>query len=225
MDRLGSADILFFEGFRLDRAGGGLFRLDPEGIAEPVAMSSRALDLLGLLVEWHEELVSKDVIMDAVWPKTIVEEANLTVHISALRRILDQDRDNGSCIQTVPGRGYRFLASVTRAEPASPPAPVRPSGNGGGPIAGNGQSRDPAPDRSGGTPLLAISQMRPRPWVAIIVLALGALALVAGAAGIRYSLWSGDTHPAPRLSIVVMPSPISATTGSSSILPMASPMI
>ena len=51
MDRLGSADILFFEGFRLDRSGGGLFRLDQEGIAEPVVIGSRALDLLGLLVE------------------------------------------------------------------------------------------------------------------------------------------------------------------------------
>jgi len=130
MDRLGSADILFFEGFRLDRAGGGLFRLDPEGIAEPVAMSSRALDLLGLLVEWHEELVSKDVIMDAVWPKTIVEEANLTVHISTLRRILDQNCDNGSCIQTMPGRGYRFIGAVTRAEPTSPPG-IRHSGQAG----------------------------------------------------------------------------------------------
>jgi len=76
MDRLGSADILFFEGFRLDRSGGGLFRLDQEGIAEPVAISSRALDLLGLLVERQGELVSKDVIMEAVWPGTIVEEAN-----------------------------------------------------------------------------------------------------------------------------------------------------
>jgi adenylate cyclase len=47
-----------------------------------------------------------------------VEEANLTVQISALRRILDQGRERGSCIQTVPGRGYRFVAPVTRLGPS-----------------------------------------------------------------------------------------------------------
>ena len=119
MDRLGSADILLFEGFRLDRSGGGLFRLNQPDFAAPVALGSRALDLLGLLVERQGELVSKDVIMDAVWPRMVVEEGNLTVHISALRRILDQNREDGSCIQTVPGRGYRFVAPVTRVEPAT----------------------------------------------------------------------------------------------------------
>jgi class 3 adenylate cyclase len=57
--------------------------------------------------------------MQAVWPRTVVEENNLMVQISALRRILDRDRVDGSCIQTVPGRGYRFVAPVTRVEPAA----------------------------------------------------------------------------------------------------------
>ena len=70
--------------------------------------------MLGLLVERQGELISKDEIMQAVWPQTVVEENNLTVQISALRRILDRDRVDGSCIQTVPGRGYRFVAPVTR---------------------------------------------------------------------------------------------------------------
>src|SRR5215831_14750041 len=56
--------------------------------------------------------------MVAVWPRTVVEENNLTVQISALRRILDAGRTQGSCIQNVPGRGYRFVAPVTRAWPA-----------------------------------------------------------------------------------------------------------
>ena len=55
--------------------------------------------------------------MDAVWPDTAVEDNNLTVQISALRRVLDQGRTEGSCIQTIPGRGYRFVAAV--------PAPAR----------------------------------------------------------------------------------------------------
>jgi len=110
------SDIFLFEGFRLDR--GGLFWLDQAGIATPVALGSRALDLLGLLVSRYGELISKYDIMQAVWPRTVVEENNLTVQISALRRILDAGRTQGSCIQNVPGRGYRFVASVTRAEPA-----------------------------------------------------------------------------------------------------------
>jgi len=110
MDGLGSAKVVLFEGFRLDVTGGGLFRLDQAGTATPVSISSRALDLLSLLVERQGQLVSKDAIMETVWPRMVVEEGNLTVQISALRRILDENREVGSCIQTVPGRGYRFTA-------------------------------------------------------------------------------------------------------------------
>ena len=66
--------------------------------------------------------------MDAVWPDVVVEENNLSVQLSNLRRALDADRELGSCIQTLPGRGYRFLPAVTlsgyrledRAETANP---------------------------------------------------------------------------------------------------------
>ena len=59
MDRFGSANSILFEGFRLDRRGGCLFQLDREGVGAPVALGSRALDLLGLLadirrLEWFE---------------------------------------------------------------------------------------------------------------------------------------------------------------------------
>ena len=47
-----------------------------------------------------------------MWPETVVEDSNLTVQISALRRVLDRGRPDGSCIQTVTGRGYRFIAPV-----------------------------------------------------------------------------------------------------------------
>jgi TolB-like protein/class 3 adenylate cyclase len=52
--------------------------------------------------------------METVWPGTVVEDNNLTVQISTLRRVFDQARAEGSCIQTVAGRGYRFVAAVTR---------------------------------------------------------------------------------------------------------------
>ena len=116
MDEPDSADILLFEGFRLDRRGGVLYRLGHGDESAPVVLGSRAIGLLGLLAARHGEVVSKDAIMKAVWPGRIVEEANLNVQISKLRQILDQNRTQGSCIQTIPGRGYCFVAPVSSAE-------------------------------------------------------------------------------------------------------------
>ena len=121
MDRQDSRAVILFEGFRFDRSHGGLYRLDRTGVAEPVAIGSRALDLLGLLLERPGEVVAKAEIMDAVWPGIAVEEANLTVQMSALRRVLDQDRASGSCVQTVARRGYRFVVRATRIADATQP--------------------------------------------------------------------------------------------------------
>src|SRR5882724_8384748 len=108
--------MLVFGAFRFDRKRRALFHCD--GGAQ-IPMGSRALGILGVLVERAGELVAKDEIMDAVWPETVVEDANLTVHVSTLRRVLDAGRLDGSCIQTISGRGYRFLGPVTRAEAES----------------------------------------------------------------------------------------------------------
>ncbi len=124
MDASASTGTFLFKGFCLDRRGGGLFRVDDRGGFVPVAIRSRALDVLGVLVERHGRLVSKDDIMAAVWPETVVEESNLTVQISALRRVLDRGRSEGSCIQTVVGRGYRFVARVTRRDAHADPGPA-----------------------------------------------------------------------------------------------------
>src|SRR6516165_10971669 len=112
---LATADIFLFEEFRLDRQGDGLSRRDKRGVFVPIAVGLRALDVLVVLVERSGRLVTKEEIMAAVWGRTVVESANLTVQIAALRRVLDQGRsEEGSCIQTVAGRGYRFSAEVTR---------------------------------------------------------------------------------------------------------------
>ena len=111
-----TADIFLFEGFRLDRQGDGLSRRNERGVFAPVAIGLRALDVLSLLVERSGDLVSKEEIMAAVWGRTVVENANLTVQISALRRVLDERRTEGSCIRTVAARGYWFVAPVTRVE-------------------------------------------------------------------------------------------------------------
>ena len=121
MEALSSADISLFEDFRLDRRGGVLSRRGEQGIYAPIAVGGRALDVLGVLIDRPGDLVSRADIIDAVWPGTTVEDSNLNVQIAALRRILDDGRAEGSCIQTVAGRGYRFVAPVTRGEPAAPP--------------------------------------------------------------------------------------------------------
>jgi adenylate cyclase len=77
------------------------------------------------LVERRGVVVSKDAIMEAVWPGRVVEEANLNVQIAKLRQLLDHGKEHGSCIQTVSGRGYCFVGTVRRVEgeaQAAPPA-------------------------------------------------------------------------------------------------------
>ena len=78
----------------------------------PVPLGSRALEILIALLERRGELVSKQELMARVWPNVIVEPANLTVHMSALRRALRDGRDGHRFIVNIPGRGYRFVASV-----------------------------------------------------------------------------------------------------------------
>ena len=99
--------------FRLDARGTGVSRLDDDGAWIPVAIGARARDLLSLFVRRNGETLPRDEIMQAVWPGVAVEESNLTVQIFALRRALDQAHVGPSCIQTISGRGYRFLPTVT----------------------------------------------------------------------------------------------------------------
>jgi DNA-binding winged helix-turn-helix (wHTH) protein len=109
---LSTTDILQFDRFHLDRRG--LFRREEGAGLALVEVGSRALEVLRVLLERPGELVSRDQIMAAAWPDVVVEDNNLTIQIAALRRVLDQDRANGSCIQTVPRRGYRFIGPVER---------------------------------------------------------------------------------------------------------------
>jgi predicted ATPase/DNA-binding winged helix-turn-helix (wHTH) protein len=81
---------------------------------KPVRIGSRALRILSVLVERAGELVGKTELIELVWPDTYVDEGNLKVHIAALRRILG-DAD-GRYIANIPGRGYRFIAEVSRLE-------------------------------------------------------------------------------------------------------------
>ena len=121
MDDFSLPRIYRFDSFLLDRHTRSVSRIDDAGNETPVPIGSRAFDLLCLLVEQSGTLLSKSEIMQAVWGNALVEDANLTMQISTLRRTLDAGRPDGSCIQTVPGRGYRFLPRVV---PWSPPPPL-----------------------------------------------------------------------------------------------------
>jgi TolB-like protein/DNA-binding winged helix-turn-helix (wHTH) protein/Flp pilus assembly protein TadD len=120
MPAVASSGSVVFQGFRFDRRGGGLFRRGENGAEISVGLGSRALDILALLLERRGELVTKDEIIAAVWRGAVVEDSNLTVQIAVLRRVLDEGRAEGSCIQTVVGRGYRFIAEVHRLPAGNP---------------------------------------------------------------------------------------------------------
>jgi predicted ATPase/DNA-binding winged helix-turn-helix (wHTH) protein len=78
----------------------------------PIPVGQRAFDILLVLVSRHGHLVTKDELMAEVWPGVIVEENNIQVHISALRKVLGTGGDPKRYLVTVPGRGYRFVAPV-----------------------------------------------------------------------------------------------------------------
>ena len=95
----------------------GLFRLLPAQFLllegdNPVPLGSRAMHILIVLLERAGELVTKQELMARVWPNLFVEPANLSVHISALRRALRDGRDGNRFIINIPGRGYCFVAPI-----------------------------------------------------------------------------------------------------------------
>src|SRR5215468_9269470 len=94
----------------------GEFQMDPQTCVlrlrgEPVALTPKALEVLLLLIQHSGQLVSKDELMQAVWPDSFVEESNLTQTIFMLRKALGET-SNQRYILTVQGRGYRFAAEV-----------------------------------------------------------------------------------------------------------------
>ena len=83
---------------------------------KPLAITPKAFLLLQTLVENHGHVVAKDELMEKVWADSFVEESNLTFTINALRKILADDRHHPRYVETVPKRGYRFIAPVVQSE-------------------------------------------------------------------------------------------------------------
>ncbi len=138
---------------------------------EVIPLRLKAFDTLRILVENAGRLITKQELLDAVWPDAAVEENNLNHNVSVLRKVLGEKATGERYIETVPRVGYRFVAAVEVAEPppAAFPAPTPPSGH--------SADADPA---------LAAPNRRP------LFVLLGAAAVVAAAAAL-YHLVAYDT--------------------------------
>lgn len=101
--------IYKFGDFRLSPNQRKLFRRNV-----PVEISAKAFEILLMLVERQGEIIKKDEFLQKIWSESFVEESNLAVHISALRRLLNEERGEKKFIETVSGRGYCFVAPVKR---------------------------------------------------------------------------------------------------------------
>src|ERR1044072_2825584 len=101
----GEAFIYEFGAFRLDERERLLFRE-----RHSIPLTPKVFDLLLLLVQRSNSLVDKETILSELWPDAFVEEANLSVNVATLRKALGDGDEQ--YIETVPKRGYRFLATV-----------------------------------------------------------------------------------------------------------------
>jgi TolB-like protein/DNA-binding winged helix-turn-helix (wHTH) protein/Tfp pilus assembly protein PilF len=151
--------VLAFGRFRLDRSQRLLWAGDQVQPLEP-----KVFETLLALVEARGRLVSKEELLARVWPDTFVEEGSLTRNVSTLRKVLGEGADTPRFIETIPKRGYRFIAEVGTPD-ASDAATVAPLETGPAPLL-------PAPPRGG-------SRARAWAWAAIV------LVVAAGA-----SIWS-----------------------------------
>ena len=111
--------VLAFGGFRLLPVQRVLLEGD-----QPIRLGSRAFEILFALIERSGDIVGKEELIARVWPNTVVEEATLRVHIAALRKVLGSD-SSGRYVENVSGRGYRFVAPVTRLGDVRPTPVVR----------------------------------------------------------------------------------------------------
>ena len=95
---------------------------------QPVSLTPKAFDLLAVLVASAGRLVSKEQLIQALWPDTAVEESNLTYHVFSIRKALGETPDGEKYIETVPRKGYRFVAPLAIEPAAAIPVPAAPRG-------------------------------------------------------------------------------------------------
>jgi len=110
--------IYRFGAFTLNEAEQQLLRN-----GKPVRLAPKAFDVLLVLIQNRGCLVRKEKLLEEVWPNTFVEEANLSVNVASLRKALDEGDDERRCIETVPKRGYRFVAPLSEVTDESARTP------------------------------------------------------------------------------------------------------
>lgn len=170
----------------------GPFRLIPEERQllrdnQPVQLTPKCFDLLVVLVENSGHLIGKDELLKRLWPDSFVEEANLSVNMSALRRALDEGPNEHQYVETVPRRGYRFVAGVRDRWDGGAELFSQERSEGPGPIADQEQQT---------SPLLPAAPSRPRTslrrWLLVLVglLLFSVLLLWLNADGLRKRLES-----------------------------------
>jgi TolB-like protein/DNA-binding winged helix-turn-helix (wHTH) protein/Flp pilus assembly protein TadD len=166
-------------------------------------MPPKAFELLVVLVERRGHLVEKDELLKAVWHGSFVEEGNLSVTVSVLRKALNDDRGLHKYIETVSKRGYRFVADVRQVgEPETLPALSPPNESRrvevGGAAREQGSAEAPRP--------VAIFPNRiVRLGILVLALALGTLLIVAKVVPRRGSATSQVQEPAAIRSLAVLP--------------------
>jgi DNA-binding winged helix-turn-helix (wHTH) protein/TolB-like protein len=160
------------------------FRLDPAEQrllcgGEPVALTPKAFQILCVLIHNNGRLLNKDELIKQVWPNSFVEEANLSVNISALRKALGDTPDGQKFIETVPKRGYRFVM------------PIREVGNGSQVGLGSLELPPGVPTAEEQTSIAATLSARPArriSFTAYIGIAAIAVLLVIAVGYLAYSL-------------------------------------
>lgn len=183
-----------FGPFCLDPVEHTLFR---EG--RPIPLRPKVFDLLLVLVENRGHLLDKEQLMSAVWAEQFVEEGNLNKNISMLRQALGESDSGARFIETVPKRGYRFIADVrevNKREATLSQAPARPTD----------EQQQPRETHDQLLPLSPATQARARRinrhWIAYVVVPVLVLAAIVYVVLIRQR--SHSATPAVR-SIVVLP--------------------
>ncbi len=109
--RVFSREAICFDQFEIDLDRRLVLRF-----GEPLSLNPKALDVLIALVEKRGSVLSKEYLLERIWPGQFVEENNLTVHIAAVRKLLGERKGEHRFIITVPGRGYKFVGEIREAD-------------------------------------------------------------------------------------------------------------
>jgi DNA-binding winged helix-turn-helix (wHTH) protein/TolB-like protein len=199
----------------------GAFRFEPgerrllrEG--QPVLLTPKAFDTLAVLVERAGRLVEKEELMNVLWPDSFVEEANLTQQVSTLRKALGETVSGGSFIETVPKKGFRFVAEVIKhSRDSRAPTAERKSNP---QLESVAAAQLAEPQSEVGAPSLAPPRLKGFLAGRRILIGLLALAALASLVGFGLSRRRSETALAPPKTIAVLPfKPLSADSRNESL--------